>query len=292
MAIKNLIFIGAQFCSDMYSIVGTGLVANRILFTDKISCLMNTSQDSVNAMIDWHCHILPEIDDGATDIEKSFEMATLLYKSGFRDVYCTPHLMKGCYEVGNGRVRQAVSDLQGELDRAGMQLKLHPSREYFLDEFLMDYLEDPLPLGDSRSILVEIPPHITVEMVRQLTYSLVRSGFTPVIAHPERCHLLEPAVRRADRGGMVGMLKRLVNHGSRDDRGGDQLATTGNALLDYLRDLGCHFQGNLGSFSGFYGRHVKTVAEALHSRGVYDRFGSDLHAPEHAVSILVAPFPH
>ncbi len=36
---------------------------------------------------------------------------------------------------------------------------------------------------------------------------------------------------------------------------------TGNPLLDYLRDLGCCFQGNLGSFTGFYGGQVKAVAE-------------------------------
>lgn len=235
-------------------------------------------------MIDWHCHILPGIDDGATDLESSLAMARSLVAAGFTEVHCTPHLMKGCYESGNDQVRQAVSELQTALDCAGVLLKLSPGREYCLDEYLLDYLKDPLPLGGSRSILVEIPPRISGEMVRQFAFAVVRSGFTPVIAHPERCHLLEPAIRKSDRGGVFGALKRLVSPGDHDRHSGDY--GSGNSLLDYLRDLGCSFQGNLGSFNGFYGRHVKTVAEALRGRGIYDRFGSDLHAPEHADLVL------
>jgi len=39
---------------------------------------------------------------------------------------------------------------------------------------------------------------------------------------------------------------------------------------------------NLGSFSGFYGHHVKAPAESMPDLGIYDRYGSDLHAPEQA----------
>jgi len=236
-------------------------------------------------MIDWHSHILPGLDDGAAEIGQSLTMAAALSAAGFTDVYCTPHLMRGCYEVGNDAVRQGVAILQELVTNNGIPLRLHPGREYCLDEYLADYLKDPLPLGDSRRILVEIPPRITGDMVRALLYGVVRSGFKPVIAHPERCHLLEPAARRKSGRGLLGSLKSLVSGESRN-RDQDQFDSTGNPLLDYLRDLGCSFQGNLGSFCGFYGRQVQSVAEALRGRGVYDRYGSDLHAPEQAARIL------
>ena len=242
-------------------------------------------------MIDWHCHILPGLDDGSRDFESSLNMAVALSDAGFAEVYCTPHLMRGCYEASNTQVCQGVAELQQHLDDAGIQLQLKPSREYFLDEYLKSYLEDPLPLGDARSILVEIPPRTSGEMVRQFTYDLVRSGFKPVIAHPERCHLLEPAVRRADSGGLFSALKRWTGKRDHYKQEHDLTESTGNSLLDYLRDIGCSFQGNLGSFSGFYGRQVKVVAEALRKRGVYDRYGSDLHAPEQAVQVLRQPAP-
>jgi len=251
-----------------------------------MSCLARSCRDNLDAMIDWHCHILPDVDDGASDLDISLAMGVALAAAGFTEIYCTPHLMKGCYEVGSSQVRQAVADLQERFDATGIAIKLHAGREYCLDEYLMDYLADPLTLGNSRSILVEIPPRISADMVRQFAYTLARGGFVPVIAHPERCHLLEPAVRKSDSGGFLGSLKRLAGRGRREH---DFAESAGNSLLDYLRDLGCSFQGNLGSFNGFYGRHVKAVAEALRSRGIYDRYGSDLHSPEQAEHVLGAP---
>lgn len=238
-------------------------------------------------MIDWHTHILPGIDDGSADMQQSLAMAAALVAFGFQTVYCTPHRMVGCYEASNDRVLQGVAGLQEQLDKSGIPLRLLPGREYCLDEYLPAALEDPLPLGDSRLILIEIPPWITPEMVRRLLYDVVRAGFTPVIAHPERCRLLEPVVRRSAGRGLLGTFKDLFTGGYRDRRQvPDTATTTGNPQLDYLRDLGCSFQGNLGSFSGFYGRQVKATAELMKSLGLYDCYGSDLHAPEQVGMIL------
>ena len=237
-------------------------------------------------MIDWHSHILPGIDDGAADIEQSVAMASALSEAGFGTVYCTPHLMRGCYEAGNDQVRRAVADLQERLDSSGIPLSLQPGREYCLDEYLLTSLEDPLTLGDSRLVLIEILPHATPDMVRHLLYGVVRSGFTPVIAHPERCRLLEPEVPRETSRGLLGTIKSLLAGGRSGRQPGDSPDTTGNPLLDYLRDLGCSFQGNLGSFRGYYGRPIMETARSMKRLGLYDRYGSDLHAPDHVGPIL------
>jgi protein-tyrosine phosphatase len=243
-------------------------------------------------MIDWHCHILPGIDDGAVDMEQSLAMAVSLAKVGFTTVYCTPHLMRGCYEVENARVLMGMSELQDQIDASGIGLTLRAGREYCLDEFLLEYLQEPLTLDDKRSVLVEIPPRTTADTVRQLLYGLVRAGFKPVIAHPERCHLLEPSRPHATGRGLLDTMKGLFGSRSQEFLDTDHISSTGNPLLDYLRDLGCLFQGNLGSFSGFYGRQVKDVANVLRSRGLYDRYGSDLHAPQQAAQVLKQPLPY
>ena len=49
-------------------------------------------------MIDFHCHILPGLDDGPAHIDESVAMAAALRDAGFRTIYCTPHLIKGCFE--------------------------------------------------------------------------------------------------------------------------------------------------------------------------------------------------
>jgi len=247
-------------------------------------------------MIDWHSHILPGVDDGPSDIEQSVALAEALATGGFTEVYCTPHLMRGCYEAGNDEVRWSMARLQERLDTGGIPITLRGGREYCLDEYLREALEDPLPLGDSRQILVELLPHSTADMVRRLLYDVVRAGFTPVIAHPERSPLLASPPPRNGNGGILGSLRHLFPGRGNGDTvrgpGGNghgermQENAAENPLLAYLRDLGCSFQGNLGSFSGFYGGQVKATAESMRAAGLYDRYGSDLHTPEQTKIVL------
>lgn len=236
-------------------------------------------------MIDWHCHVLPGLDDGPKVIEQALAMAGALAGYGFTSVYCTPHQIRGCYEADNDKVRQGIIELQQLIDANNITLKLLPGREYYLDEYLLTALEDPLPLGDSKLILVEIPPGITAEMVRRILYEVVRSGFTPVIAHPERCPLLVPSGRTPEKPGIRDSISRFLT-GRVLHTPPEPPDVAGNSLLNYLRELGCSFQGNLGSFTGFYGHQVKIAADTLQSMGIYDRYGSDLHAPEHAKNIF------
>ena len=237
-------------------------------------------------MIDWHCHILTGIDDGPTENEQSLSIAALLAGKGFSKIYCTPHYMRGCYEASNDEIRRGIGELQQLIEDNGIPVTLLPGREYCLDEYLLAALEDPLTLGDSRQILVEIPPRIPFKMARQLFYEVVRSGFIPVIAHPERCPLLVPARHTAHDRAIWGSISRFLSGGYPNRRQPEVGDSTGSPLLDYLRELGCSFQGNHGSFNGFYGHHIKNAAQTLQGMGVYDRYGSDLHSPEQAKAIL------
>jgi protein-tyrosine phosphatase len=243
-------------------------------------------------MIDWHSHILPGIDDGPENTGQALAMAASLAGAGFTKVYCTPHLIRGCYDATNDEVCRAVAELQERLNAIDIPLTLFAGREYCLDEYLLTALQTPLPLGDSRLVLVEIPAQISCDMARNLIYGVVLSGFTPVIAHPERCPLLALPVRRTANTGILGSISSLLisnrNNGAQQARPG----ASGNQLLDYLHGLGCSFQGNLGSFRGFYGHQVKAAAEALQQLGIYDRYGSDLHTPEQAKLVLGGVLPH
>ena len=239
-------------------------------------------------MIDWHSHILPGVDDGPKDIEQSVVLAASLAAGGFTEIYCTPHLIRGCHEASKDEVLRGVAKLQERLDTDGIPVTLRSGREYCLDEYLQVELDDPLPLGDSRLILVEIPPHAAADTVRRMLYDVVRAGFTPVIAHPERCPLLaSPAPSNGNgNGGIRGVLSNLLGGGHRNGNANNPSEAPENTLLSYLRDLGCSFQGNLGSFSGFYGGRVKSTAESMRGAGLYDRYGTDLHTAEQARILL------
>lgn len=235
-------------------------------------------------MIDYHCHILPGIDDGSTSMEESLAMARSLREAGYTTVHCTPHLIKGSFETDNAVVRKLVAALQAKIYSERIDLRLLPGREYFLDEFLPGYLKDPLPLGETRYILVEIPSYVPEDFVKESCYRIIHSGYTPLIAHPERCRLLEP-IKDDDRnrisfwGSLMNSKLTLGRQSASTRRSKTQNSELkASALLDYLQEIGCGFQGNLGSFTGLYGKSVRRSADRLRKLGVYSHFGTDLHS--------------
>ena len=53
-----------------------------------------TPSERLPGGIDWHCHILPGVDDGFQEVKKSLEMLSLYEGAGMRDVWLTPHIME------------------------------------------------------------------------------------------------------------------------------------------------------------------------------------------------------
>ena len=51
-------------------------------------------------MIDCHCHILPGIDDGASDIAESVAMARLAFADGISKIVATPHVTNASFFAG------------------------------------------------------------------------------------------------------------------------------------------------------------------------------------------------
>lgn len=224
-------------------------------------------------MIDYHCHLLPGLDDGARTLEDSVEMARLLATAGFREICCTPHHLRGVWDNTPQMVREATAALQLVLENEGIALKLHPCMEYYLDEFLPEILTTPLTLPNG-SILVEFPANADPQMVQQGCFRLVSAGHKPLIAHPERTLSFD------DPTSPPGWGLRLPSFLRKKE------AARVNPLLLYLRELGCAFQGNLGSHSGLYGPQVQSNLTKMVEAQLYTCWGSDGHNPRQLERIL------
>ena len=231
--------------------------------------------------IDYHCHILPGLDDGPKEPTTSLEMARLLAEAGYREVYCTPHLIKGMYDASTDDVLHERDRLQHELESEGINMKLLAGREYYLDEFLLSYLRQPLLLEGTTCVMIEIPSHAAVDLVKETLFAVARRGYTPFIAHPERCWLLEMPEHELH---STRKWKRWFSRGTAESSENEQ----GNELLRYLKQLGCQFQANLGSFHGQYGGRVKANTRYFDKTGIYTHAGTDAHSPE-AVRSIVSP---
>lgn len=226
--------------------------------------------------VDFHCHLIPAIDDGSADLRESVKMARILADFGFGTVHCTPHRITGAYHNDPERVARATLTLQSILDQEGIPLRLVPGTEHYLDEYLVEQLPGALTVASSDYLLVEAPFRSEREFVAALAQGVLRHGVTPLFAHPERCSPFAPS---NPQDGLVSRLWGKKKEPEMED-----------SLVMELRDAGCRFQGNLGSFAGYYGVEVKVRALLFLRRGIYSCIGSDAHRSEGLATTLTSGF--
>ncbi|WP_243293029.1 CpsB/CapC family capsule biosynthesis tyrosine phosphatase [Bacillus sp. FJAT-47783] len=139
-------------------------------------------------MIDLHCHILPDVDDGAKHVTESLEMARKAVEEGITAIVATPHHKHEKYENESNFVIHKVNALQEAIDNEGIPLQIVPGQEVRIyGELLEDYdCHRVIGLNNSRYVLIEFPSNHVPRYSEQLLYEMQTKGITPVIAHPER----------------------------------------------------------------------------------------------------------
>lgn len=74
-------------------------------------------------MIDIHCHILPDVDDGAVDMTESVEMLRIAAECGVTDIIATPHCAPGEFDNYAGeKLFAAFSELCEQLSKTGAEI--------------------------------------------------------------------------------------------------------------------------------------------------------------------------
>lgn len=205
-------------------------------------------------MIDLHCHILPGIDDGAPDLETALQMARIAVADGITVTACTPHMMPGCYDNTSEGVRADVVALQGELDAAGIPLRLVTGADVHLVPGLAAGLRDgsKLTLADTRYFLFE-PPHNTAPpRMADAVFDCMAAGFHPLITHPER-------------------LRWIEEHYD---------------LMVQLAQAGAWMQLTAGSVTGRFGKRTQYWAERMLDDGIVHILATDAHNLRNRVPVL------
>lgn len=196
--------------------------------------------------LDFHSHILPGLDDGATDLENAVELTAAMKGWGFEKITCTPHI-NALYRNTPDTIRTSFEALQEALDINGIEVELAMSAEYRLvPETWPEVLEKNwiLPIED-KYILTELPISRREEMgyikpVEEFR-RLISMGLTPILPHPERYFYL-----------------------SHDE------------LLRYI-DAGAVIQCNYGSLAGLYGAEAQNRAQKFVDEGIVTFYGTDMH---------------
>ena len=140
-------------------------------------------------MYDTHCHILPGIDDGAHDMEESMVMCAMAVDDGIRGIVATPHHANGVYMNPREEVVSVVQAVRDELDMRGIPLQIFPGSEVHLHNNLMDEIRAGTlcTYGDhGKALLIEAPPQILPDRIKDEIFALKLAGITPILAHAER----------------------------------------------------------------------------------------------------------
>ena len=98
-------------------------------------------------MIDFHTHILPNLDDGARSIEEAQELVKEAKNAGFDRVILTTHYMEGHYEK-NINEREKV---QQELVKNVKDVKMYLGSEIYLSSNIIKLLENQRKLVTMRN---------------------------------------------------------------------------------------------------------------------------------------------
>jgi protein-tyrosine phosphatase len=190
-------------------------------------------------MFDLHCHLLPSIDDGATDLDTALAMARMAVDDGIRTVACTPHIYPGLYDNDAPGIRASMTRLQAILDAEGIALRLVEGADVHLDTDLAGAIRaGRVPtIAGSRYLLLEPPHHVAPPGFEQQIFALMAGGIVPVVTHPERLSWLEDHyelfMRLVERGAWLQVTAGALTgrHGRRPRYWGERLVGEGKVHL-------------------------------------------------------------
>jgi protein-tyrosine phosphatase len=201
-------------------------------------------------MIDSHCHILPNIDDGPQNIDESVEMARIASGDGIEKIIATPHISDNRYSPGD--ISDRVDQFNHLLKQKKIPVQVYPGAEVAIGldpDRLSAYT-----INRSSYILIEFPhDHLPAHAGKLLDW-LCSKGLNPIIAHPERNYSI---IRSPET--LLSLLNRNV-----------------------------YTQITAGSLSGDFGRDIQYCAHFLLDSEKVDIIASDAHSKKFRTPILSA----
>ena len=140
-------------------------------------------------MIDLHCHILPNFDDGAADIEESLNMAMDAIDSGTTGIVASSHFMGEASALPTlAQMDRRFSELKEAFQKAKLDLDLYPGAEILcLPETPRLARQRMLPtLGNTNFILCEFYFEESPVYMNEMLSYLADRDYRIIVAHPER----------------------------------------------------------------------------------------------------------
>ena len=194
--------------------------------------------------VDVHSHLIPNIDDGSQSMEESLSLLEGFEAIGYEKLIITPHIMSDSYPNSAETILNGLEELQKEAKNKGIALVLEAGAEYYLDEhFFEEMQQEKIMSIANRYVLFESSYISKPLQIEEMIFAIGEAGYEPMMAHPERYRYIRDPEKEYRR----------------------------------FKDLGVHFQVNINSFGGHYGKQAEGLANFLNEAGMIDFLGSDVH---------------
>ena len=197
-------------------------------------------------MIDFHNHILPDVDDGPSSMEESLQMLASAASQGITEVVNTVHFQhpkSNPKKVEYSNVIKVHNKLLEQIKIRAINIKVHLASEVFFLPNLCRIKDDPLATIKNKYMLIEFQPFSFPKNFEESLYELSLEGITPIIAHPERYRQVQENIE----------------------------------IIRNFIDRGYIIQIDAGSLLGHFGQKCKVAADEILGSGMCNVLGSDAH---------------
>jgi protein-tyrosine phosphatase len=198
---------------------------------------------------DMHSHLVPGIDDGSPDVDTSIALIKGLEDLGYSRLITTPHIMGDMYKNTPATIKNGLAEVVSRLKENKSRVSINAAAEYFLDDYFGGLLnnDEPILTIEQKSILVEFSFVYAPMNLKEDLFNLQIKGYQIILAHPERY----------------------------------QYFAMNKKIYDEFKQMGCLFQLNILSLTGYYGKVPQELANYLVTKNFIDYIGTDLHHMRH-----------
>ena len=197
----------------------------------------------MSGYIDMHCHILPEVDDGAQSIEETVQMLRIAYREGIRCIIATPHHHPKRGMEHPERLRKKLTIVRREAKKIDEKFRVYLGSEIFFGQDVAEKLKSgrALSMNKRQCVLLEFSPTDSFSYIQQGIQSVQMAGYEVILAHAERYP----------------------------------------CLFKDLGEMGTRMQVNAGSITGDSGRSAKKFVKQLLGEHMVHCVGTDAHGVDH-----------
>ncbi len=197
-------------------------------------------------MIDFHSHIIPNIDDGSTSMKDTINMINEARQAGFTEIISTSHYIQKYYDLDCFEREKILDIIKKKVsEKKEINIKLYLGSEIYFTPEIIELVKNKKAstINNTRYLLFELPMNTKPLFVKEMVYELMQNGYIPIIAHPERYSYVQENIR----------------------------------YIEELAGMGVLFQSNYGSIIGIYGNSAKKTLKKLLKNNLISFLGSDVH---------------